>query len=142
MVSYIPFSKNLNSLHLVITSQCLQRLSNLFNHEKRTRFINNYSSIRASDLKNVSYYFLAVLTALALIEQIHYCRTLTFCLLIEKPFVDFDPFQTCLLNGLTAGLARHLALILFKDLAKSLKLILAFVLANCLPQFFLRFRNF
>ena len=140
MVSYIPFSKNLNSLRLIIINQWLQRLSNLLNHEKRARFINNYGSIRASDLENVSHYFSAVLTALALIKQIHHCRTLTFCLLIEEPFVDFDPFQTCLLNGLTAGLTRHLAMILFKDLTKSLKLIFAFVLANCLSQFFLRFR--
>ena len=103
--------------------------------------INNHGSIGASDLENVSHYFSAVLAALALTEQIHHCRTLTFCLLVEEPFVNFDPLQTCLLDGLTAGLASHLALILFKDLAERLKLIFAFVFANCLSQFCLSFRK-
>ena len=86
-------------------------------------FVLDLRAILTYHFENVSVEFSAALA-------ICFWWTLTFCLLVEEPFVYFDPFQSCCLHGFLSGFSIHVAVVLIVDALEDEKLISSLVLAK------------
>ena len=93
---------------------------NFYNREDRDLLVDNLGSVFAYHFENATNEFCAA-------PAIRFRWTLTFCLLVEEPFVDFDPLKSCLLDSLYASLTVHITAILLVDSFEDGELVLRLV---------------
>ena len=99
---------------------------NFHNLEDRSLLVDNFGSVFAHHFENAAYEFCAT-------PAICFRWTLTFCLLVEEPFVDFYPLKAGLLDSLYASLTVHIATVLLVDCFQDDELVLRLVLAEWRP---------
>ena len=93
---------------------------NFYNREDRGLLVDNLGSVFAYHFENATNEFCAA-------PAIRFRWTLTFCLLVEEPFVDFYPLKAGLLDSLYASLTVHIAAILLVDSFQDGELVLRLV---------------
>ena len=70
-------------------------------------------------------------------ESISLLKVLLLDFVVEEPFVDLDPSETSLLNGLVFHLFAELSLVLVKNFNENLDLVVSFAPSVVLIEIFL-----
>ena len=124
-ITFLPEFLVLTSSSLIL---CPLFLQNFLNLEYQNWFVDDLRSVFTYHFENSAYEFCTT-------QAVCFRWTLTFCLLVEEPFVNFDPLQSCLLDSLHTSFTVHVAAVLLVDCFQDNELVLRLVLAEWEPIF-------